>query len=46
LLYKRDWDSVSGHKVLLTLTYQERVRREKKAQRDRLGNSAFSYAMP
>jgi len=27
------WGSVSGHKVLFTVTHQERVRRERKAKR-------------
>jgi len=30
---KRDWGSVFGHKVLFTVTHQERVRRERKAKR-------------
>jgi len=29
----RDWGSVSGHKVLFTVTYQEHVRRERKTKR-------------
>jgi len=28
-----DWGSVSGHKVLFTVTHEERVRRERKAKR-------------
>jgi len=30
---KRNCGSVSGHKVLFTVTHQERVRRERKAKR-------------
>jgi len=30
---KRDWGSVSGHKVLFTVTHQKPVRRERKAKR-------------
>jgi len=32
LVCKRDWGSVSGHKVLFTVTYQERVRRENRGK--------------
>ena len=30
---KRNWGSVSGHKVLFTVTHQVRVKRERKAKR-------------
>jgi len=30
---KRNWGSVSGYKVLFTVTHQVRVRRERKAKR-------------
>ena len=30
MVYKRDWGYVSGHKIIFTVTHQERVRREKK----------------
>jgi len=32
LIDKRDWSSVSGHKVLLTVTHQKRVRRGKRGK--------------
>jgi len=32
LAYKRDWSFVSGHKVLFTVTHQERMIREKKSK--------------
>jgi len=32
LVYKRDWGSIFGHKVLFTVTHQERVGKEKKGK--------------
>ena len=36
MVYKRNWGSVSGHKVLFTVTHQERVKRERKTKKQEL----------
>jgi len=33
LVYKRDWSSVSGYKVLFTVTHHKHVRRKKKGKK-------------